>query len=319
VSASNFRTFKMLNSHKIELHGYYTYKPSAWILTEGEDAHGFLQSQFSNDLGDLKIGQVSYGLWLDQKGKVHGDSHILRTGEEEFYLFSYSTPEDLLLEKLNSFIVADDVELEGLSEDMEAISLIGNAVDALTGLGLSRQGVGTLLFEDREVYKIPGRRGCSGSIELIVQNEGRDSLSEALADGVEHRPALSDRDMEALRILNRVPSVPLDIGSAELPQEGGLHEDAVSFNKGCYLGQEVMSRIHSMGQTRRSLRLVNTNGPVEYGSEVVADGKRVGFVKSSVEYGDSYFALALLSNTVTNESTLLTGDSDNEQVLTLVG
>ena len=140
----------MGNLPEIELHGYHTFSPAAWVLAEGEDAHEFLQSQFSNDLNDLKIGQDCYGLWLDQKGKVHGDSQILRTGQEKFFLFSYHTPETQLLEKLNSFIVADDVDLDGLTEDVEAISFLGNAVGVLKAIVQPTDESNKFLFEEEE-------------------------------------------------------------------------------------------------------------------------------------------------------------------------
>ena len=93
--------------------------------------------------------------------------------------------------------------------------------------------------------------------------------------------------LEAVRIGAGVPAVPADCGAGEFPQECGL--DAwVSYAKGCYLGQEVMARIQSMGSLRRILRRVS--GPVAVGQELrAADGKTVGTVRSAA--GDLGLAL----------------------------
>ena len=220
---------------EIDLNGFHVYRPSAWISVEGEDAHEFLQSQFSNDLDDLEVEGVCYGLWLDQKGKIHGDSFILRTGEETFFLFSYHTAAKDLIEKLSSYIVADDVDLEDLTEQVTGVAILGNALDALDRIGLLRA--------ETVLHRFAGRRGRQASLELVVQENQLDTLLETLHLEAS-LGALDETSMEAMRVFSRIPKIPYDLGSGELPQEAGLETEAVSFTKGCYLGQEVMSRLH---------------------------------------------------------------------------
>lgn len=266
---------------------YHKFQPSAWILAEGEDAHEFLQSQFSNDLSNLEVGSSIYGLWLDQKGKVHGDSWILRTDEESFYLFSYFSPAVDLIEKLEKFIVADDVELEDESSKVSAVSLFGAAVDAYENIEKS---------EDSEVqaYRFSGRRGVEGSLDVIVANSDFEPIARSLRnEGIV--VSVDDSVIELQRILSEIPRVPVDIGAGELPQEGGLEKEGVSFTKGCYLGQEVMSRLHSMGQARRSLRLIESKTTIPYDAVLIAEGKKVGVAKTSIKYQNRFVGLALIS------------------------
>lgn len=302
----------------IHLNGYHPYEPAAWVVAAGEDASEFLQSQFSNDLSRLEVGQVSYGLWLDQKGKVHADSFVFRQREQTFLLMSYAAPEAVILEKLNSFIVADDVELEGRARNMAGITLVGESVSFVRGLGISGGEAGEIVLEGEPVIVFPGRRGDTVAVELFACEAGRELLIRKLKAWAPDGLLLDAEAMKALRILGKCPSIPQDIGPKELPQEGGLEADAVSFSKGCYLGQEVMSRLHSMGQVRRSLRLVQSKSPVEYESAISLDGKKVGLVKTSALIENSYYSLVLLSNAVGDHSGLAAGEPDNPVSLTVV-
>ena len=266
---------------------YHEFRPSSWILAEGEDAHEFLQSQFSNDISGLEEGESAYGLWLDQKGKVHGDSWILRTGDESFYLFSYFSSAEMLIEKLEKFIVADDVELEDQSADVVGLSLFGKAIN------VCHEIVGSDAI-DFKTHQIPGRRGQVEAIDVVMAKSDLQVFLKALT-GAGIVVSLNEDIIELQRILSELPRIPDDIGPGELPQEGGLEKVGVSFTKGCYLGQEVMSRLHSMGQARRSLRLIESQESIPYESELTAGGKRIGKSKTSTKYENRFVGLALIS------------------------
>ena len=118
------------------------------------------------------------------------------------------------------------------------------------------------------------------------------AVEAALGGWSELPPAV----VEADRVAASRPAVPRDIGPDELPQEGGLEVDAVAFNKGCYLGQEVMARLHAMGRVRRRLLRVRGVGALPAAGQALFDGeRRVGEVRSVVGDGDGFLALALLT------------------------
>ena len=296
----------------LRLNGYYPYRPAAWIRVTGEDAHSFLQSQFSNDLNGMEVGQVVYGLWLNHKGKVHGDSFILRVGEEEFRLMSYATPAQVIGDKLNAFIVADDVELEQETEHVAAISFLFDG-DMEWSEAFAREGDsgGKIGGVDGDVFTFPGRRHHGEGFDAVGKLASIRGLLGMLERGKFGPYQLKEEDLVAVRILHRIPAIPKDIGSGELPQEGGLEDSAVSFTKGCYLGQEVMSRLHSMGQVRRHLVRVKADRELPYGATVRSGPKKVGLVKTGIDFRDHYLALALIQRSVGADAELQV-DSDGE-------
>jgi folate-binding protein YgfZ len=102
--------------------------------------------------------------------------------------------------------------------------------------------------------------------------------------------------MEGLRIADGIPAVPADIGPGELPNEGGLEAVAISYGKGCYLGQEVMARLKTMGQVRRRLLRVQGFGAIPPLPAAIHQGdRRVGELRTAVATVEGFIGLALLS------------------------
>lgn len=144
----------------------------------------------------------------------------------------------------------------------------------------------------KDGFVFPGRRFGGPSWELMYP------VSEDV--GVMPPGEIKEvdlNDMERFRIEAGIPAVPRDIGAEDLPNEGGLERDAISYSKGCYLGQEVMARLKTMGQVRRRLMVVEGSGavPEVLPAEVFVDGKRVGAVRSAVRVGDGFVGLAMIS------------------------
>lgn len=225
-------------------------------------------------------GDAIYGLWLNQKGKVAADSFVLRVADEEFRLVSYESLARELVARLEGFIIADDVTVADETAEWGGLTIWGNlsVTDARAELA--------------EGFVFAGRRGEASSIEWIAPAA---RLRETLP--VLHLGApLSPAEMEARRIAACIPAVPRDIGPEDLPQEGGLERDAVSFNKGCYLGQEVMARLHAMGRVRRRLLLANGTGELPaLPAALYAGEKKVGELRSAVSKGDEFTGLALIN------------------------
>jgi folate-binding protein YgfZ len=271
----------------------HRFRPSTVLRAHGEDAASFLQGQFSQDLRPWATGRVSYGLWLTLKGKVLGDSWVLQVGERDFLLLSIDTPAATLRERLERFVIADDVSFSDETADWNGAAVMGDgAAAALARCALElpppgRAGCG----EGARTLVFAGRRGAP-SWEVWWRGDGADPLGGLAATEVD------GADIERRRIAAGIPRVPLDIGPADLPQEGGLEREAVSFDKGCYLGQEVMARIHAMGQVRRSLVRVRGAGapPAPLPRSLWREGRTVGEVRSAVPAaeGGGWIGLALV-------------------------
>jgi tRNA-modifying protein YgfZ len=309
-SYSKFSYLSMINLKNFN--GCYQFRPASWILVEGEDTHEFLQSQFSNDLNKLQVAEHCYGLWLDQKGRVHGDSFVIRAEEEKFYLFSYATPEPLIIEKLGKYIVADDVDLRGITGEMAGLCVIGNAIELIPELSKIPGVCGKIERVEGSFWSFPGRRGNVDAVEIVGEKHALARLALTIEGKFGKSGILSASDMEFVRIISGIPGIPVDIGDKELPQEAGLEKDAVSFSKGCYLGQEVMSRLHSMGKARRSLRVLEGGKYYPPGEALYLENKKVGVLKSSVRMENTHFFLALVSNSVSEVASLTVSETADE-------
>src|SRR5262245_45614431 len=91
----------------------FRWRPACWLKVAGEDAATFLQGQFTNDLRGLKTGTVVYGLWLTLKGKVLADSFVIGGDTaNEFWIGSYFSPADVVRQRIESHVIADDVTVE---------------------------------------------------------------------------------------------------------------------------------------------------------------------------------------------------------------
>ncbi len=218
----------------------FPWKPAAWLRITGSDAANFLQGQFTNELRNLSPGRAVYGFWLNVKGKVIADSFVMRgEGAEEFWVGSYFSTAAVIRERLESFVIADDVAVEDATGDWAAVTLMGPVPAAMAR-------------EARRGFVFPGRRGRDESTEWVFRaTEGaavRAGLTGARVVGVD--------EMTRHRIEAGIPAVPADVGPGDLPNEGGLEDVAISYTKGCYLGQEVIARLKSMGQVRRRLMRV---------------------------------------------------------------
>lgn len=228
---------------------------TAVVRVTGEDAAAFLQGQCS---ADLRAAPVTDALWLSRKGRVLAHTVVSREADGSFLLLCPHLAAADLIAVVTANVIADDVAAEDETSRWARWIVWGQA---------------------------PGMPGARAFATRRFGVDAWDLLTspDAAAPGEVAAPGA----LEAVRIGAGVPAVPADCGAGEFPQECGL--DAwVSYAKGCYLGQEVMARIQSMGSLRRILRRVS--GPVAVGQELrAADGKTVGTVRSAA--GDLGLAL----------------------------
>lgn len=259
----------------------FWWQPSAWLRVSGADAATFLQGQFTNDLRALTREAQVYGLWLTVKGKVLADSFVLRDGEAAFWIGSYFSKAEVIRERLESHIIADDVVIEDQTADWSGVS--GLEIDPAAWAGVGE--IGGMVFR--------GRRGTGPSAEWVFPRARTEEVRGRLAGARE----LAAAEMEQRRITAAIPAIPADLGPADLPNEGGLEVDAISYTKGCYLGQEVMARLKSLGQVRRRLWRVRGDGAAPgVPAAVFAGARQVGEIRSvAAAEGGGWIGLALVA------------------------
>ncbi|HWA08133.1 MAG TPA: folate-binding protein [Opitutaceae bacterium] len=253
----------------------HRWRPGAWLRVTGPDAFAFLQGQLTNDLKLLTAQPAVYGLWLNQKGRVLGDSFVVAGATAgEFWVGSYFCPAAELRERLENYIIADDVTVADETSEWSGVTLVGETL--MGEIRASRRG---LFF--------PGRRGVGAHLEWLARTPQEIPGDPAV---------LTPEQMERSRIEAAIPAIPFDIGPGELPYEGGLEVDAISFTKGCYLGQEIVARLKSMGQVRRRLLPVVGVGPrPACPAKLYQGGRQVGELRSTAAADDGVAGLALLT------------------------
>jgi folate-binding protein YgfZ len=257
---------------------YCNFPPRAVLKVTGEDALTFLQGQFSQDLREGQTPEANYGLWLNEKGKVQGDSVVWRESPELCRVFSWSMSADELRERFDRYIIADDVELEDEAGAWQA--WVVGEVGASEVEGLASEHL---------AWAFPSLRGLPWKVvvarESVVWPADWKAVDQAM---------LRRRLIEAGE-----PSVPVDVGREDLPQEGGLEKIGVSFRKGCYLGQEVMARLDALGRVRRTLVQVRGEGavPAEGVESILRQGDRkIGLLRSRVSLdNERWVGLAMVS------------------------
>jgi tRNA-modifying protein YgfZ len=269
----------------------FWWRPACWLRVSGDDAETFLQGQFTNDLRSAGGGDAVYGLWLNVKGKVLADSFVIRSATPgEFWIASYYSPTAVVRERLESFIIADDVTIEDATAGWAAVAVLGPKAMA-TGA--------VIAGEPPRGFAFRGRRTREENTEWIFPVSEIEAVRARIAEqfpGAEIGPD----EIARLRIAAAVPAVPADVGPTDLPNEAGLEADAISYTKGCYLGQEVMARLKSMGQVRRRLLRVAGTGSADLipplPAALFAGERRVGELRSVAPDGaNGVIGLAMLS------------------------
>ena len=252
------------------------------LRVTGEDAANFLQGQFTNDLRGLRTAGAVYGLWLNQKGKVVADSFVIAGASAgEFWIVSYHAPAAALRARLEDYIIADDVSVEDVTTECTGLTLLGAGV------------VAWFAQAPRVGLSFPGRRTSGETLEWIFPLSEWPNARAQLAGWAE----IDGVAMERQRIAAGLPAVPADIGPADLPGEGGLEPVTISYTKGCYLGQEVMARLKSMGQVRRRLQRVRGPGAApQRPAALWQGGRQIGELRSAVDLAEGGFiGLAMVS------------------------
>lgn len=274
--------------------------PATRLLVRGPDAATFLQGQFSNDLRRAQPGGCTYGLWLNQKGRVLADSHVLQHADGTFEIISLHTPAATIRERLEAYIIADDVELEDLTTGTAGWVVAGEgAAGLLEQLGLSLPEPGSYLAAADGAVVFRARAAGGPNAFICAPAAAADAwaarMRAQIEAGVREAPT---SELRRSRIAAGIPEIPAELGPGDLPNEGGLEHEALSFTKGCYLGQEVMARLRNLGQVRRRLFIISVVAPKadvpNEGAALFAGEKQVGEVRCMCADHPPAIGLAML-------------------------
>ncbi len=244
----------------------------------GPQAKRFLQGQVTNDVEALAPGTGCYAALLSPKGKMLGDLRILDTGAE-LWLDTERAALQGIFNVLHRARLGFDAELHKRTLQQGLISLVGPDARRVAGAeALPAQEHANAALE---LDGIPARALVTDlGIDLVCDAEQTAALIAALAArGAEQVP---ESAAEVLRVEHGRPRYGIDLDDTTIPQEAGLNERAVSFSKGCYVGQETVARLFYKGKPNRHLRGVRLSAPVAPGTELTVGGRVVGRLGSVV-------------------------------------
>lgn len=261
------------------------------IVVSGRDRATYLQGLLTNDVVALAAGQGCYSAYLTPQGRMITDLWVYELGDVILLSMPLAAKETLLA-RLDQFIFSEDVQLGDVSDTFGAVAIVGPGSAAATSAALGVNagvlaalpaGGNTRLAYEGDAaivlgiddlgepgYELLVPRERSGALEAALRAAGAVPLDEATAD--------------VLRIEGGVPLFGRDMDEDTIPLEAGIEGRAISFSKGCYVGQEVIIRVLHRGHGRVARRLVGLAfdaGVAASGTSLQIDGKEVGTVTSS--------------------------------------
>jgi folate-binding protein YgfZ len=281
----------------------------ARIVVSGADRAAFLQGLLTNDIVALKAGQGCYAAYLTAQGRMIADLHVYELGDV-LLLTLHRDVKDAMMTKLDQVIFSEDVQLGDVTETFAQMAVVGPqaaaivatllpvAAETLSALG-EHGNLRTWWLAPPPLAGVRSTEGGNGSpaivtragdtgepgFDLFVERVHADALKASLmaAGAIEVDPATA----EAIRIESGVPLFHHDMDEDTIPLEAGIESRAISFSKGCYVGQEVVIRVLHRGHGRVArklvgLRLEGDRVPVE-GTVIRAGDREVGRITSSTQ------------------------------------
>jgi folate-binding protein YgfZ len=258
----------------------------------GPDRLSFLQGMLSNDVRALKPFDGAYATVLTQQGKVIADVRVL-CAMNSFYLDFWESLKERILGHLNRYLIADEVEIADRSQEYTIISIQGPQSAALlrgimgsdVALPVYPKQHAMLDIESAAVCVVYDSYTGEAGYDLIIPLSAVAKVAQKLTGAGEQYAAkwVGEEAQNILRIEAGIPRYSVDFSEDNLLLEVGI-DHAVSFTKGCYLGQEVVERIRSRGHVNKKLHglLLDGETPVAAGAAIEASTKPIGMITSSV-------------------------------------
>ena len=268
------------------------------LTASGADAKAFLHRMLSNDVAGLQSGQGCYATLLNPQGQMLADLYVLAM-EDHLLLETDISAKERVRETLEKFIIADDVTLEDRSQQLAALSVQGPASGqllraagavALPGKELNHTWVKLTPTspgqDDTPVLVVRLSETGEEGYRLVFAVEYAQNLWEALAAQQKTVPwkPVGHAALNILRTEAGIPWYGVDMDERTLPPEAGLEARAISYTKGCYVGQEIIERIRSRGHVNRRLTGLNLSGEAlpAAGTKLLSEGKEVGSITTAV-------------------------------------
>lgn len=303
------------------------------IVLTGEDRQRFLNGQVTNNVQALKTGEGCYAALVTAKGKMLSDLNIYLL-ENEILLDFEPGLTAAVSERLEKYIIADDAQIVDVAPLYGLLSVQGpKAGETLQRvLGETALPDKPLAFASLknealgEIYVMNMDRAGGAGFDLFVPSDSLAMVFDKLIASARQAGGLPYgwRALEMARIEAGIPRFGADMDEANLPPEAGLEQRAISYNKGCYIGQEVIARIRTYGQVAKALRGLRLADDLKMlpakGDKLIKNGREVGFITSALASPSLRANIALgyvrrESNQIGNSVTLRSGERESEAAI----
>lgn len=299
------------------------------LCLTGSDRIRFLNGQVTNNVKDLRVGAGCYAALVTAKGKMQSDLNTFRLPDELLLDFEPGLAA-AVTERLEKFIIADDVQIVDAALYYGLLSVQGPQSEAaVRSLGLSAElprkpfdFITTKHETLGEIYLMNqprlGTKGFDLFVPLATMSAVLDKLIAAVKQ-IDGR-ACGWQALETARIESGIPRFGVDMDESNLAPETGIEERAISYSKGCYIGQEVIARIRTYGQVAKSLRSLQLTDDLkslpQKGDKLFHGDKEVGYITSATRLPalKASFALGYVRKEVNEagkELTLKTANRDS--------
>jgi tRNA-modifying protein YgfZ len=283
------------------------------LLVQGPDSAEYLQSQLTNDIDALAPGQGCYAALLERKGHMRADMRVLQLSSGDIWLDTEPIATEALLRHLETYKVGRQVEIEDVGASWAILSLIGPVAAELAGapgLGLEHAQ------RDVELGGVEALAVATNlGLDLIPRPPDAQAVRQALVEAGAFE--VSEEAAEILRVETGRPRFGAEMGEDTIPQEAGITDRAVNFEKGCYIGQETIARLHYKGKPNRHLRGLRSARALHRGDVVRSEERELGRVGTAVvSPAQGPISLAILRREAGPGDTVVVGEDGIEAHVT---
>lgn len=264
------------------------------VCLTGADRVRFLHGQVTNDIKRLQPDEGCYAALVNAKGRMESDLNVYCLADELLLDFEPGLTE-VVTQRLEKYIVADDVQVVDVGTLYGLLSVQGPEAEKVILSSGILQECPNVKFRFKksanpslaEVYVMNVPRIKNRGFDLFVPADALEGVARKLLASAKEVGGCAGgwEALETARIEAGVPRFGIDMDSSNFPQECGIEEDAVSYNKGCYIGQEVLNRIHTMGHVNRELRgailAPDLKSLPARGEKLFREAKEVGWITST--------------------------------------
>lgn len=260
---------------------FYPHVNSGLLQLKGEDRTRFLHNQTTNNINRLKVGENCKTVFVNSTGRTLdlATAYILK---DAIWVKVSANRRQFLFNWMDRFLFPmDKVELKDITDQYSVINLIGKESDNFLqklNLTLPEKNTQNLVtINDYSFYLAQGNELDLPGYTLIIPTEKLNTIQDLLK--IQGAKTISDRVWEHLRITQGRPTPDQELTEEYNPLEAGLW-DAISFEKGCYIGQETIARLNTYKGVKQRLWGIKLNQPVEVGMLIMLEGEKVGILTS---------------------------------------